>query len=300
MQLLFISLRDLYHAWNNLFFSFQPTLTICVFRIFAGLLLVIESIQWMIWYRQLLSVNGYFSYEAYRTKVQRSRFSLFSYLPIKNSTVVLVILLQFFTALFLMLGIWPQLAALGCFITTVSIHHRNPYVIDSGDSVRRFFCLFLVFAPSGSQLSLSDPLHLIHPEARGWPWSLFLIQFFIANIYLKNILFKLSGPSWRTGTATEMLFQARAWVRFVLPRPFRKKWFFRTSTYGTLLIELCLFSLIWINEFRPAVISFGILFHLALWLVLRIGFFQLTMICGFLCFITSDEYMNFFRWIGLV
>lgn len=35
----------------------------------------------------------------------------------------------------------------------------------------------------------------------------------MANIYMKNVLFKLTGAWWRDGTATQKVFGVRIWNR---------------------------------------------------------------------------------------
>ena len=197
----------------------------------------------------------------------------------------------------LTLGILPNLAAFICFVTLVSIHNRNIYVLSSGDTVYRFFCLFLIFAPSDAQLSILDTKPIIRPDATGWPWTLVMIQLFMANIYAKNVLFKLMGEWWRDGTATQKVLKVRIWNRRELPSLLDHTWFFKCTTYGTLVIETALFSLIWIEEFRLPVLAMGVFLHIGLWIFLRFRFFQLTMIFGLLAFITPKEYHFFFEWM---
>ncbi len=297
MQPLFIDFHTLWDNWDALFFSDQSTLSICVFRVLAGSLVLLETSGWLRTYRILLSPDGWFGQEDYQKYGRPKRFSLLSYLPPTTRSVEIVLGLQVVAALCLTLGIFPQVAALVCFVTLVSIHNRNLYALNSGDTVGRFFCLFLIFAPSGSQLSILDPGHLLRPEATGWPWVIFLLRFFMANIYAKNVLFKLIGQSWRDGTATRKVLQVKLWTRGTVPAWLDRTWFYKSTTYGTLGLETALCSLIWVDPFRLPVLLAGVGFHLGLWYFLRVRLFQIAMIFGLSVFIEPAEYATFFAWL---
>ncbi len=295
-MLVFITVDQLLKTWEELFFSQQSTLTICVLRLLTGILVLIETLAWQGQNKQLLQPNGWFGYEDYNAHLHR--FSLLNYLPPTTASLNWIFGLQLVAGICLMLGIFSNFAAFVCFVTLVSIHNRNIYVLSSGDTVYRFFCLFLVFAPFDTQLSILNPTHLLRAEATGWPWVLVMIRLFMANIYLKNVLFKLMGEWWRDGTATQKVFGVRIWNRMELPAILAYTWFYKLTTYGTLVIETALFTLIWIEEFRLPVVILGMLFHVGLWVFLRFGFFQITMIFGLTAFIKPEEYVYFFTWVA--
>ncbi|MGF7218946.1 hypothetical protein GGR92_005125 [Spirosoma lacussanchae] len=302
MTLLFITFGELAGGWNQLLFSEQSSLTLCVFRALTGMLVLTETRNWLSVYKLLLSPDGWFGYDEYITLQQPARFSLLNYMPPSTRSVEVLLGVQTIAGFCLTVGIQPQLAALICFITLVSIHNRNMYVLSSGDALYRFFCLFLVFAPTQTQLSVMDYPNLLQPEAKAPAWPLLMIQLFMANIYLKNVFFKLQGSSWLNGTATQLVLRVRIWNRFVIPPVLDRSWFYKTTTYGTLVIETALFTLIWIDECRLAVVALGVLFHLGLWVFLRIGFFQMAMIAGLGAFVSPHEYGYLFgqiqRWLA--
>ncbi len=298
MILLFIRMAELLQGWDRLFFSEQPTLTICVVRMLAGLLVLLETWSWRKVYPQLLGPQGWFDLDSYLRHLSPTRMTLLQYLPATLRPVEMLLLLQALAGSCLVLGLAPNFAAGICFVTLVSLHNRNPYVLNSGDTVCRFFCLFLLFAPSGTQLSVLHPDALLRPEETGWPWTLVLIRLFVANVYLKNVLFKLKGEWWRDGTAVERVLRVRIWNRVQLPGFLAHRWFYRTATYGTLVIETALFTLVWIEEFRLPVLLAGVLFHLGLWYFLRIRLFQVAMIIGLAAFVEPAEYAAFFDWVG--
>lgn len=299
MHFLFTFSQDLVQAWDYAFFTPQPVLTLSVFRFLTGLLILSETYSWLGVYKNLLSPTGWFSFEDFEKHHAPLRFSLLTYLPTSDTSIRLLLFVQAIAALCLTLGVGAQVAAGVCFLTLVSLHNRNLFALNSCDTVHRYFCLFLLFAPSGQQLSVQYPGELLRPGAIAWPWPLSMIRFFVANIYLKNVFFKLLGEGWRRGTATQKVLNVRIWNRRPLPTRLNHPWFFKLTSYGTLAIETALFSLIWIQEFRLPLVGAGILFHVGLWYFLRLGFFQITMIVGLLSFVEPHEYLSFFRWIGL-
>ncbi|NBB18755.1 HTTM domain-containing protein [Runella sp. CRIBMP] len=294
----FITLNQLLNSWNDFFFSNQSTLSISVLRLLTGILVLIETWVWQGKNKILLQPTGWFGYDDYKKNKKDLRFSLLNYLSPTTASLNLIFGIQFIAGLCLALGIFPNLAAFVCFVTLVSIHNRNIYVLSSGDTVYRFFCLFLIFSPSDAELSILDTKHFFRPEATGWPWTLIMIQLFMANIYAKNVLFKLKGEWWRDGSATQKVLKVRIWNRRELPKALDRTWFFKCTTYGTLVIEAALFSLIWIEEFRLFVLALGVLLHIGLWIFLRFEFFQLTMIFGLSAFITPKEYRLFLEWLS--
>ncbi|MFT5886322.1 MAG: putative membrane protein YphA (DoxX/SURF4 family) [Arcticibacterium sp.] len=291
----FISIKELFDFWNQLLFSQQSTLTISVLRVLTGILVIVETLVWQGGNKKLISHDGWFGTDQYQKS--RHRFSLLNYLPKTKYSLNAIFAVQLIAALFLLVGFGPNIAALVCFITLVSVHNRNIYVLSSGDTVYRFFCLFLIFAPLNTQLSLFDFYNFSNSEALGWPWVLIMFQLFMANIYLKNVLFKLLGECWRDGTATDKVLHVRIWNRFELPKVLDKNWFFKLTTYFTILVETAMFSLIWVEELRLPVLVAGVVLHLGLWIFLKFGFFQLTMIFGLTAFIKPEEFEWFFDWI---
>jgi len=280
------------------FFLFEetPSISLSFFRVLVGFLMLSEAWQWYFSNQNFVSANGFFDIETFKKTKAQSHFTLLNFLPKNDGSVKLIIGLQATFAVFMILGIFPQLAAFFCFLATVSLINRNPEIFDASDHIRRFFCFFMIFANTGSQLSVLSVDDFWQLERQTWPWLLFLIQFFMAHIYFKNVLFKLFGKAWHNGTATEHVFHVNIWNRFELPQILQKKWFYRLSTYGTLIIETALFTLIWVEGLHIWVVGIGILFHLLLGLFLRIGFFQATMIVGLSVFIPPQYLVEFLNW----
>ena len=288
-------LHEIIHWWNAVFFAPTNTLTASVLRLLIGGLMIIDSVYWWRLSKLLLAPDGWYSYTDYKEdKEKYFYFSLVKYLPKTTRSVNVIIALQGIAAVCILLGFYSNIAAVVCFATLVSIHNRNLYVINSGDTVRRFLVLFLIFAPGDAQLSIRNAAHLLDAQAQSWPTAVVMLNLFAANIYFKNTFYKLQGKSWRNGTATKLALGVRILRHFKLPAILDKTWFYAATTYGTLVIEAALFTLIWFDALRVPVLIGGFALHIGMGLFLRLPMFQLSMLILLCSFIKPEEYLAIF------
>ena len=290
-----IDLSTLSAVWNGFFFAPESGAVLGLFRILVALLLLWDTWKWIEDHEFFLCPKGALGWEDYELGFRKHRFSLLNYLPATSRSVLLVLGLQGVAALALLVGWLPQLSAFILFVTLTSIHHRNVYAINSGDTVRRFFCLFLIFAPSGAALSIG------HPGLEGQlisPWSVRLIQILLATLYLRSIFYKIQGQWWREGVATYYVLRVPTWLHHSVPRWLDRQWFYRFTTWGTLVVETALFSLVWVTEFRYPVLVAGVLLHLGLYYFMKIRLFQATMIVGLFAFVDPGDLLRWLESVG--
>jgi len=102
-------------------------------------------------------------------------------------------------ALALALGYRTKVAAICSLVLLVSLHARNPLVLNGGDSLLRRTLLWSLFLPLGSGLVLDDQTRSRHPAAVA-----LLIQPVV--LYLVNAVIKLRGDAWPSGRAVQMVF----------------------------------------------------------------------------------------------
>ncbi len=88
----------------------------------------------------------------------------------------------------------------------VSLHDRNPVLLNGGDVLRRLLLLWAVFLPLGERWSVDARRHSRTPRA--WVASLatagLLLQ--VVTMYTVNAALKLSGDLWLSGAAIEYVF----------------------------------------------------------------------------------------------
>lgn len=271
-------------SWNRFFFEPIPATQLAVFRILFGGLLTLNSLLMFRTWRTFLAPGGIFPPPS--NGETSSRLNLFRWLPDTAAVVACVLVLHGLACVALTIGCCTRLSALVAFVTLVSIHHRNPTILHSGDGVLRIMTFLLIFSPSGSTLSVDS---IISSAGEGVPlvspWSLRLMQIQVAMIYLRSVYWKLRGPLWRNGTATFFATQVESYRRFQLPNFVRKPAMYAIATWMTLIVESALGTLIWVGDIKHAVILTGILLHLSIEAFLNVQLFGWTMMVCLLLFV---------------
>ena len=155
----------------------------------------------------------------------------------------------------------------------------------------------LIFSSAGAELSvdrLASSGQLFVGEYAS-PWALRLMQLQVSIIYLRAGLAKLGGSAWLDGSAAYYPTQVQEYRRFPLPRVLAGAFCIRLATWGTILVELALGTVIWVKEFRVAILLSGFAFHLALEYCLNLQLFGWTMMCCLLLFVSPMELMSLLR-----
>ena len=115
------------------------------------------------------------------------------------------------------------------------------------------------------------------------------MQILISIIYVRTV--------WWNGTAAWYPVWVDTYLRHRPPRWMLSPTFIRIATWGTLLEELALGTLIWICERRPYVMLTGIVMHLAFEAVMNLQLFGWTMIAWLLLFLDPAMIERFFFWL---
>lgn len=192
-------------------------------------------------------------------------------------------------------GLFTRGATLVLFLATVAFHHRNLYILSSGDTMMRLMAFFLALAPAGAALSL-DRLRRVRrgSEPPGEPPPISPVAFRVMQLqiclaYLITGIWKAGGQTWRDGTAAALVLQLGQFARFPLPDWAETAAFSRIATWGTLGVELVAPVLLWFPATRRvALVSLAAL-HLGLEYALNIQLFQPVMLAGLVLFLEPDE-----------
>ncbi|MBI1913520.1 MAG: HTTM domain-containing protein [Planctomycetes bacterium] len=182
-------------------------------------------------------------------------------------------------ALALLVGLHTRLATfVSCFLL-VSLHARNPVVLDGGDVLLRLLLFWGIFLPLGACFSLDRARSRgPAPGPRVVSVATAALLFQVCFVYWFSVLLK-SDPIWRSeGTA---LYYALNVDQFVTPLGRRLLDYpdlLRLLTFGTLALEAAgpalLFLPVCSGPVRTLVVFIFVLFHvLGLGLVLELGHF---------------------------
>lgn len=184
------------------------------------------------------------------------------------------------SGLALVAGWRPQLAALVAWALSLSFYNTNFYLHNSGDRIRHFLLLLLIFAPSDAAWSIRRrPRDAVDPVyVSGWPARLMLIQ--MGLMYFMNGYYKLLGPMWWDGSVMHYIAHDLAWARWsALPLPY---WASRVLTWSALAWEAGFPLWVLLPRTRVPALIFGVMFHVFTFFHLEIAAFPLYALCLYL------------------
>jgi hypothetical protein len=200
-----------------------------------------------------------------------------------------------------MIGFQTRLSLFVAMALMMSFHHRNIWLLSSSEVLMRIIMIFLVCSPAGNALSVDSFLAKLknNPLPREWaPWALRLIQIQLSVVYIWTVWHKLKGDFWIEGTAIYYATRLQSMTNLPVPFILDNLFLIKLMTWGALILEFSLGTLIWFKEFRKPLIIMGILFHIGIEYMMSIPFFELIMIALLITYYTPEEMRAFAnRWI---
>lgn len=198
------------------------------------------------------------------------------------------------SALLTALGLWSRISSAVLFVGTVTLHHRTPDILHSGDTLMRAMTFYVMLMPSGLACSLDRLIGLWKgrvsvelPRVSLWPQR--LVQFQVAIIYFTTVYHKWFGTTWRDGTATYYPPHLEEFDRFPVPAFLGQPPMMQILTYGTLAVELALATLVFAKPLRKWVLLAGVLLHAGIEYQYNIPLFAWIMVATYLAFYEGDE-----------
>lgn len=287
-------LQLLIDTWSTFFFSEVSCATIVVWRILTGCLLLLNSLFLLPLIPDYFSEDGLWPTAAWLNHQKSSRFSLLVLMPPSTRSFRVLLLIHAVASFWFLIGFQFRISAALVFLTLVSIHHRNAYILSSGDTLLRLLIFYSCFSNAGGGLSVDHylaglPLSTFQ-KMDAWPMRLMQLQ--ICVVYLRTVYWKLRGRMWWDGTAAWYPLWVDAYVRFRPPLYLLRPFWVRLATWGTLMAELALGSIIWIREFRYPLIVSGMALHLILEVIMNLQLFSWIMMVSLLlfCFPSDAEH----------
>jgi uncharacterized membrane protein YphA (DoxX/SURF4 family) len=207
------------------------------------------------------------------------------------------------SCLLTMVGLWTRLSSIVMFVTMVSLHHRAPDILHSGDTLLRQMALYVMLAPSGAACSLDRLIAIYKGKAATLPalvsmWPQRMMQFQVTLVYFTTVWHKMMGTHWRDGTATWFVPQLHEFDRFPVPAFVDTQPFVALTTYGTLVIELAIAFLAYAKPARMWVLLSGVLLHAVIEYRFNIPLFSFVMCSTYLAFYDGEEFSSFAKRLG--
>lgn len=292
-------------AWDRFWFSRFDPLSVSVFRICLGLLLLAFYLANGPNWERFYAADGALSLDVLDpSKARQSWWSLFYWteglLPVRAWWWVGLAAAAGFTV-----GWWTRLCTVLLFAIQTSMSHTNWTAISGEDIVFRLLLFGSCFAPLSWTLSLDSWLRQRRGRAPAHPdgpliWPVRLLEINVALIYALSVANKLADDiAWQDGTAIYWAVLDSSWSRWPWPELFAGpagEILSAVATYGTLLIEGAFPLLVWFRRTRLWIILPLAALHLGIAVFLQnLVFFSLAMICSFWLFLPAETTRRLFR-----
>jgi predicted DCC family thiol-disulfide oxidoreductase YuxK len=293
-----ISIQQIKESWNRFFFKPESPLPIAIYRCLLGLLVLANN---ALVYPDLFNFYGQRGIITPETALKLSGgtgLNVFRHLPQNDTSLLIVFSFCCLAAFTLAIGFWSRLSALVVFVTFTSICHRNPILLNSGDSFLRIASFFIIFTPAGEAFSVDRLLGLARGKISGppkprAPWAMRLIQLQLSFVYLYAFVWKTMGAMWLSGTAVYYTSRLQEFWRFPVPYIFTHLWTMKLWAWSTLIIEFSLGVLVWIKELRYVVLIGGVLLHAGIDYSMNIPLFGFIMVAAYVTFIAPRDLESF-------
>lgn len=299
-------LANTLRLFNDWMFGWVSPASMAVFRILMGALAFVNfamiATDFNVWFsekglypasfasRWSWYSDGRGSYELWRVNLLHNVTSY----EVTLAFYILVMVACLFTAL----GLWTRISQVVMVLGMITLHHRSPDILHSGDTLMRNMAIILMFADSGALYSIDRWLKKKKGKAEPNPimsvWPQRLVQLQLATLYLTTVLHKAKGIAWMNGTATWYSMNLREFERFYLP-PFTKTpEAIAFTTYSTLFIELSMATLVFAKPLRKYVMLVALGLHLGIEYSMNIPLFAFTIL---ICFVAHFEGSETRSWI---
>lgn len=275
-----MKLKNLTKLWNRFWFKEHPVDGICLFRILIGAVAISIFLQDLVFHHDLWAPSGLQSIESFRKFFSGRRYNLFHLLEGNLASLKIILFLHAIAQVSFICGYKTRLPAIVLMITMTSLAQRNIQVQNGADLLLRILLLIICFAPCGNRFSIDSFLAAKRgtPLRKEWaPWAHRLVQIQVAFVYLSIVYEKYKGVNWLAGMAIYYATRLEDFSRYSVPYILDNIIILKLLTWGTLLLELALGSLIFFDEFRKKLIISGILFHISIDYVMPIPTFGILM-----------------------
>jgi hypothetical protein len=230
------------------------------------------------------------------------RLNLFGSLYDSRLALALYLIIML-AALLTAVGLWTRVSSIILAVGIISVHHRNPLILHSGDTLLRIILIYLAFSPCGICCSLDRVIGLWKgtapaevPRVSLWPQR--LIQFQVALLYFIAVWFKWFGPDWKNGIATWFPENLNEFYRFPVPAFTHQQPFLALATYGTLVVELSLGTLIFHRPLRKYVLLAGLAMHGYIEYRFNIPLFASIIVATYIAFFDGEEITEWAKRVG--
>ncbi len=290
-------MKAIRRSWNRIWFSPFDPLSVSVFRLCLGLLLIVYFIANFPNWERFFAADGMLSLSAFAPQRPHISWSLIFHWTEGIVPLGVWWWLGFLAAIGFAVGYQTRLCTVVLFVLIASMVHRNLMIVNGEDLVFRMLLLYCCFAPLNATLSIDSYRKRRKAEREGTPftpttptiWAVRLMQINIALIYAISLPYKLvDDVAWLNGTALYWATHSNLWTRWPSFPLFYSPFLIKVMTYGTILVEGSFPLLVWFRPTRLLIIIAMASMHIGIAIMLQnVTFFTLAMVCSFWVFVPA-------------
>ena len=298
--------------FDRWWFGYGSPTSLGLFRILMGSLIFVNFLMltgdWDAWYGERGFVPAWLGQNYLGTATDTGLGFSLPRLDIVGGFVDPRLTVAFFTLTIVVafttaLGLYTRISTFLLAVCVVSLHHRDSLILHGGDTVIRLMAIYLAVSPSGRACSLDRLFRLRRGEEgdekiEAPVYGQRLVQFNVALIYFTTVWAKWFGPRWLDGTATWYPARLAEFYRFPVPGFLNDLPFVYVTTYGTMLVEFSLATLVFFRPLRKYVLLGGVMLHAFIEYAMNIPLFSFLMISCYVCHFDGEEVTAYCRRLG--
>lgn len=288
--------------WNKFWFDPTSPTPMGLFRIALGLV-VLQCLLihlWPDWYlyfsdHSIIPIDSMITH--YWVNGTDHYFDLMLLLPPGDQPKIIFFWVVVVAAVFMTLGLFTRTSTTIVFLGLLSLDSHFQLNQNAGDNFVRIACLLTAFSQAGKAFSLDNLIKSLRedwrvtgfrpPLSAPWAQRMFMVQ--LAVVYYHTWICKMMGERWNDGTAVYYATRYDDIIRFPVPFLFDNLLVCQILTWGTLVIEFALFTLIWVKPLRYWVILAGLSLHLGIEYSMNLPMFEWMFIFSYLTFIYPED-----------
>ncbi len=187
----------------------------------------------------------------------------------------------------MVVGYRTRLATLVSWLLLLSLHTRNPMVLNGGDALFRMLLFWAIFLPLGERWAI-DARRTNRDRTTVASVGTMAVLLQVLLMYVTNAIHKTRSDVWMSGDALVEIFQADH-LTYLLGNVLAEQFFLlRTFSYVWMTLILLSPLLIVLTDYRRAIITtLFVGMHLGMFVTLKIGLFPLITVAGLVLFYPS-------------
>ncbi|MFC6719520.1 HTTM domain-containing protein [Natrialbaceae archaeon GCM10025810] len=187
-------------------------------------------------------------------------------------------------ALALLLGYRTRIATIASWVLLLSLHARNPMIVNAGDTLLRMLLFWSIFLPLGERWSI-DARRIDRDRTTVTSVATMAILLQVLLMYVTNAIHKVRGDLWMEGEAVYHIFQADQYTILLGNHLAEYATLLRAITYAWMALLLLSPLLILLTGYwRAALATLFVGMHLGMFVTFWIDLFPAFVVASFIIF----------------